>query len=104
LLSEQLPDKGYSVKKEYVENAIRTMGTPQDFENENSDTNATNELLKAARLSESTCKGLNIWDILKIIKNGFKASFTDHETKRKLIEDAEQNIKNFLKNYIDGFL
>jgi|GEM_PF-989115 len=69
-----------------------------------SDTNATNELLKAARLSESTCKGLNIWDILKIIKNGFKASFTDHETKRKLIEDAEQNIKNFLKNYIDEFL
>lgn len=41
LLSEQLPDKGYSVKKEYVENAIRTMGTPQDFENENSDTTAT---------------------------------------------------------------
>jgi adenosine deaminase len=57
-------------------------------------TDFSNEIHKAARLSPD---GLSQWHILKLIKNGFSASFAPHAIRRKLLLEAERDILQFLK-------
>lgn len=56
-------------------------------------TNFTKELLKAAQMTDN---GLSLWDILILIRNGFKASFMDYESRRTILRDAEEEIINIL--------
>jgi adenosine deaminase len=57
-------------------------------------TDFSNEIHKAARLSPD---GLSQWHILKLIKNGFSASFAPHAIRRKLLLEAERDILQLLK-------
>ncbi len=52
-------------------------------------TDFSRELHRAARLTPG---GLSIWDILKIVQNGFKASFAEHATRNRMLRDAEKEI------------
>jgi len=56
-------------------------------------TDFTFELLKAARLCRN---GLSLWDILILIRNGFKASFADYHQKRELLRKAEAELVQLL--------
>ena len=60
-------------------------------------TNITNELLKAARLTKD---GLTLWEILKILKMGFKSSFVDFNKRTMLYKEAEKDIDNFIESFI----
>jgi len=59
-------------------------------------TDLSRELLLAAQLTEG---GLSKWDILKIIRNGFKAAFLDPFRKKELILKVENKIAQHLLNY-----
>ncbi|MBF0501335.1 MAG: hypothetical protein HQM09_14440 [Candidatus Riflebacteria bacterium] len=52
-------------------------------------TGSTLELHRAARLSQN---GLSLWQILKIIQNGFKASFAPYSLRRRLLLKAEREM------------
>ncbi len=52
-------------------------------------TTITDELYRAARMSPD---GLSKWDILQLIKNGFKSTFASYELKSKCLREAEQEI------------
>jgi adenosine deaminase len=54
-----------------------------------SKTDLSNELLLAAQMTKG---GLSQWDILKIIRNGFKGSFLEQSVKKKLIIETESRI------------
>lgn len=58
-------------------------------------TNMTQELLKAARLTEG---GLSKWEILQLICNGFRTAFYPYERKKQLITKAEQCLANLIRN------
>ncbi len=67
-----------------------------------SDTDFTKELHRACRL---TPEGLSMWEILSIIRNGFKGSFAVRSVRNELLKKAEQNIVELLpdfKKYIDN--
>lgn len=57
-------------------------------------TNITNELHKAARLTEG---GLSKWQVLQLICNGFRTAFYPYEKKKQLITKAEQCIAELIK-------
>lgn len=52
-------------------------------------TNLSNELLRAARMTKG---GLSRWEILQLIRNGFKASFLERSVKHGLLREAEKQI------------
>lgn len=52
-------------------------------------TDFSRELHRAARLTPG---GLSIWDILKIVQNGFKAAFAEHATRNRMLREAESEI------------
>jgi adenosine deaminase len=52
-------------------------------------TDFSRELHRAARLTPG---GLSIWDLLKIVQNGFKASFAEHATRNRMLREAEKEI------------
>ncbi len=52
-------------------------------------TDFTNELHRAARLSPG---GLRLWDILILVRNGFKAAFADRQQKHQLLLAAERDV------------
>lgn len=58
-------------------------------------TSATLELHRAARM---TTGGLSSWNILQLIKNGFRASFSGHSLRKKLLLDAEKEILSLLRD------
>ncbi len=49
-------------------------------------TGFSKELHRACRLTPG---GLNLWEILSLVKNSFKASFAERSLKQKLLKDAE---------------
>lgn len=57
-------------------------------------TNITNELHKAARLTEG---GLSKWQVLQLICNGFRTAFYPYEKKKQLIIKAEQCLAELIK-------
>lgn len=58
-------------------------------------TNQTQELLKAARLTEG---GLSKWEIFQLLCNGFRQAFYPYEKKKKLIFKAESCLAEMIKN------
>jgi len=56
-------------------------------------TTLTDEYLKAARLSPN---GLSKWQILRLIKNSFKASFLPKNKKDKLLKEVDEKIFNII--------
>ena len=60
-------------------------------------TDFSRELHRAARLTPG---GLSIWDILKIVRNGFKASFAEHAIRNRLLREAEREIIELIQNGI----
>lgn len=59
-------------------------------------TDFTKEFLKAAQMTKD---GLSLWEILILIRNGFKASFLDYEQRRIVLRNAEQEILDLIMNY-----
>lgn len=62
-------------------------------------TDPTAELHRAARLTPG---GLSLWDVLVLIRNGFKAAFSDPQTKHRLIRAAEEEILSLLEKDLLG--
>ena len=60
-------------------------------------TSFSRELHRAARMTPG---GLSLWDILRIIRNGFKASFADRFTRSRLLREAETEIMELIQ---EGF-
>lgn len=58
--------------------------------------NINEEYIKAIQLSEGN---ISLWEILKIIRNGFKASFMDYDEKEKVIKKVEEIIIKQIKEY-----
>ncbi len=56
-------------------------------------TNLTQEYYKAASMSEN---GLSKWDIIRIIRNGFRFAFAPYEIRRKLLIEAEREIMDIV--------
>lgn len=52
-------------------------------------TNLTQEIHRAARLTPG---GLCLWDVLKIVRNGFKAAFVDRIDRNRMLRDAERKV------------
>ncbi len=87
-----IEDKGPSYPlKEYLDFGIRvTVNTDNPGI---SRTTASRELLTAARLTEN---GLSRWDILRLVRNGFKAAFLPRDQKDRLLKDADKKIFDLL--------
>ena len=62
-------------------------------------TDFTSELHRAARMTRG---GLSLWEILILIRNGFKASFADPQVKQELILQAESRVLSLLKEGLPG--
>ena len=60
-----------------------------------SDTTLTDEYFLAARLTPG---GLSKWDVLRIIKNGFKAAFLPKQEKDRLLKDVDRHIFEIILN------
>ncbi|VBB44578.1 Adenosine/AMP deaminase [uncultured Desulfatiglans sp.] len=73
--------------KEYLERGLRvTVNTDNPGI---SRTDFTRELHRAARLTEG---GLTLWEILLLVRNGFKASFAPRGRRQELLREAEKEI------------
>ncbi len=82
--------KEYPLKR-YLEHGIRvTVNTDNRFI---SQTTASNEYLTAARL---TPDGISRWQVIKLIKNGFKSVFLSKDERDKLLKDVDKKIFNLL--------
>ncbi len=57
-------------------------------------TNATFELMRAARLTPG---GLSCMEILSLLRNGFRASFAGYDLRRKLLLSAERQVLEILR-------
>lgn len=55
------------------------------------------EYLKAARMTEG---GLTLWDVLRRVRNGFKASFLPFDLKRALLRRSEDSVMQCIENGI----
>lgn len=82
--------------KDYLNNGIKVTINTDNMGI--SRTNITYEYLKAARM---TMGGLSLWEILKIIKIGFKSAFINIDLKSKLYEEAEKDISSFIDNFVN---
>ena len=58
-------------------------------------TDWTNELHKAARLTPG---GLSLWEVLLLIKNGFKAAFTSRQRRQQMLLTAEQAVIEIVRH------
>lgn len=58
-------------------------------------TSATEELLRAARLTPG---GLSIWNLYQLIYNGFLSAFYPYEQKKRMIKKAEDKIGEMIRN------
>jgi adenosine deaminase len=58
-------------------------------------TNLSQEYLKAAQMTKG---GLSEWDILQLIRNGFKSAFATRNTRKKLLLNSEEQILKLLSN------
>ena len=56
-------------------------------------TDITNEYLKAARLTRG---GLSLWEIFGLLYNSFNLAFLPYDEKIKLLNDMNQQVKNWL--------
>ncbi|HHK42758.1 MAG TPA: hypothetical protein ENJ50_10105, partial [Planctomycetaceae bacterium] len=52
-------------------------------------TTLSNEYLRAAAMMP---KGLTRWQVLQLVRNGFRAAFCDYQTRQQLLRDAETEI------------
>lgn len=57
-------------------------------------TNSTDELLRAARLTEN---GLTLWEILQLIYNGLQMAFYPYNRKKQLIHDVENRLGELIE-------
>ena len=57
-------------------------------------TDFTRELHRAARMTPG---GLSLWDILKLVCNGFKGSFADRSIRNRLLREAEAEILDLIQ-------
>jgi len=81
--------------KEYLDQGVKvTVNTDNPGI---SRTDLTHELHRAARM---TPNGLSLWDILKIVRNGFKASFVDRVHRNRMLRDAEKKIVHLIQQSI----
>ena len=60
-------------------------------------TDFSRELHRAARLTPG---GLSIWEVLKIVRNGFTASFAEHATRNRLLREVETEIIDLIQKGI----
>lgn len=60
-----------------------------------SGTTMTNEYRQAARLTKG---GLSRWDILRLVKNGFKAAFLPKDEKDRLLKEVDQQVFDLVLN------
>ncbi len=60
-------------------------------------TDFTRELHRAARLTPG---GLSLWEILKIVYNGFHVSFAEHAVRNRVLRDAEKEILDLIQRGI----
>jgi adenosine deaminase len=63
-----------------------------------SDTTLSNEYLQAARMTEG---GLSRWEVLRLIKNGFKAAFLPKDEKDGLLKKIDEEVFRLM---LDEFL
>ncbi len=57
-------------------------------------TDFTNELHRAARLTPG---GLSIWEMLLLIRNGFKSAFCSRSLRQKMLREAESEILSLIQ-------
>ncbi|MBW1800290.1 MAG: hypothetical protein JRJ85_06120 [Deltaproteobacteria bacterium] len=77
--------------KEYLDEGLRvTVNTDNPGI---SRTDPTRELHRAARLTQG---GLSLWDILILVRNGFKAAFAETPERNRLIREAEKGILDLI--------
>lgn len=89
--SETLQKKAYPLK-EYLDQGLKVL---VNTDNPGiSRTDATRELLRAARLTPG---GLSRMNILSLIRNGFRASFAGYDLRRKLLLAAEKQVLEILR-------
>ena len=81
---------GYPLLRYLKHGIIVTINTDNRFI---SDTDLTSEYLAAARMSKG---GLSRWQILKLIKNGFKAAFLPKDEKDRLLKKVDQKVFHIL--------
>ncbi|MFZ7110042.1 MAG: CRISPR-associated ring nuclease [Desulfatiglandales bacterium] len=80
--------------KEYLDQGLRvTVNTDNPGI---SRTDFTNELHRAARLTPG---GLSIWDMLLLIRNGFKAGFSQRALRQQMIREAEAEILDLIQEW-----
>jgi adenosine deaminase len=85
--------------KEYLDAGLRvTVNTDNPGI---SRTDFSNELHMAARMAPG---GLSIWEILLLIRNGFKAAFVQKSDRQSLLRQAEKQILDLLEEYQGNFL
>ncbi len=60
-------------------------------------TDFTRELHRAARMTPG---GLSIWELLKIVYNGFNVSFADHTARNRMLRQAEKEIIDLIQRGI----
>jgi len=78
--------------KEYLDRGLRvTVNTDNPGI---SRTDFTKELHRAARLTPG---GLSLWEILLLVRNGFKAAFCPRSLRQNLIREAETRIIDIIK-------
>jgi adenosine deaminase len=58
-------------------------------------TDMTNELLRAARLTEN---GLTLWEILQLIYNGLQLAFYPYSKKKEMIHDVETKLGQLIRD------
>jgi len=81
--------------KEYLEKGLRaTVNTDNPGI---SRTDFSRELHRAARLTPG---GLSIWDVLLLIRNGFKAGFCNRPVRTTLLREAESEILALLQGVL----
>ncbi len=80
-------DGGEYPLKKYLDHGIRvTVNTDNPGI---SATTASRELLTAARLTKD---GLSRWDVLRLVRNGFKAAFLPRNEKDKLMKEVDKTL------------
>jgi len=77
--------------KEYLNKGIKVTINTDDPGM--SRTTLSNEYLRAAEMTQD---GLSTWEILQLIRNGYRAAFASHKTKNKCLVDAETQIMKLI--------
>lgn len=94
--SKSLPE--YPLKL-YLDSGIKTTVNTDNIGI--SRTNTTNEYIKAARL---TACGLSLWNILKLIKNGFTRGFVSYKDNKIMVSKVEQELVEILNSNLSDLM